>query len=61
MSTNRSPMTSRYTRKENYESLNLANTLQNVSPYRPYNTSANASQEQSALKKSIQQKQIEDL
>ena len=59
MSTNRSPMTSRYTRKENYESLNLANTLQNVSPYRPYNTSA--SQEQSALKKSIQQKQIEDL
>ena len=59
MSTNRSPMTSRYTRKENYESINMASSFQNLSPHRAYNT--HASQEHSALKKSMQQKQIEDL
>ena len=52
-------MTSRYTRKENYESLNLASSFNNLSPHRPYNT--HTSQEHSALKKSMQQKQIEDL
>ena len=52
-------MTSRYTRKENYQSLNFANTLQSVSPHRPFNISP--SQDHSQIKKNIQQRQIQDL
>lgn len=57
MSTNKSPISSRYNRKENYESLNYPSLSQPLSPvistYQP--------NESALVKKNLQQKQIEDL
>ena len=58
MSTNRSPFTSRLTRKENYESVNQLSPFQTHSPLR---SSHLHPLEPSVYKKNLQQKQIEDL
>ena len=54
MSTNKSPISSRYNRKENYESLNYPSLSQPLSPvistYQP--------NESALVKKNLQQKQI---